>query len=835
MKDKVGKLSGNMEPRFDKYSPLASRSSRVDSYGGYERRPSYSAGSEYGNRSGYLSDYGGSTHSLASWDRGSSKSGRSYGPKSRESSPVSSRSSRYDSSPYSTYASYKGGVESSQPAPRKYERQSSRSSEYGSEYPRRYSRQDDYESSRRPSSIHVTKPMRAASPPSDSDSDDSAPEAEKSGSKPKYVTCRGTSPIADDSRETKPKKESVAKSISSTKRMKCAPADTKKDRYGRAVRGERVTPQADCSMQTTDQDKVSGRRSKYAGSGSGGALAPQGPSETYYKYKDKFVPSQQMKTVAPTFHSPSPPKSPFKDKYHEKHTPDVPEEKSWRKSVYGEPEKSKTSLRGDVTESETESKKRYPRTSTPKDPRKDPEKRSQGSDHDVRGGYRRSSSREGMLDEKTRRKRHGSKEIIDEKAPLTPENLSVRDSIEKVHNWKQKLPDQNVYYDEPHSPDGKYPPGYGGHREPKHAQKSNSGPSRYGRQDSIQSSVQSGREGSPPYSRDTSPGRKSRAHYRRSHTDTDNAIDEEDYARDSNLPNKDFRKSELNKADYDERYGHGFHRQHSRQHASSSDAFSRDESPNRMRHLQKQSSIEQRRIRRDSSREEVDDKRSRRDGWERDGGQVSDSSQFGFNREGSPNRVHGKRKPSRQGSKEDILGEIDETRQLSPYLDSRYGHQNDLAVSNESLADISQADMPHSISQHSMSSLPDIVPGANDEQKKGDNQTLKNAYISKMQDIDNLLDFSPNEEEFVENGKFERGDKSPNADVPTSPHYIANIKDIDDLLADKPRNLLDTPVPRHPKPMRPHSAKSEYLLNLRRFEFHQPLIFIKLMVRKYPL
>ncbi|KAL5021177.1 hypothetical protein ScPMuIL_000332 [Solemya velum] len=808
VKDKVGKFGGNMEPRYDKYSPLASRSARVDSYGGYERRPSYSAGSDsYGNRSGYMSDYGGSSHSLASWDRGSSKSGKSYGAKSRESSPVSSRSSRYDSSPYSTYVPYKSGVEASQPAPRKYERQVSapRTSDYGGDYPRRYSRQDDYDT-KRPSRdpIRVSKSKQAARPSSGSDSDDSAPEAEKAGSKTKYVTCRGTSPIADDNRETKPKKEKIEKSISSTKRVKFPTIEAKKDRFGRVMRGDRGAPQADCSMQTIDPDKAAGRRGKYGGSGSGGAPSSQGPSETYYKYKDKFAPTQQMKTVAPVFPSPSPPKSPFKDQYYDKNIPDVPEERSWRKSVYGEPEPSKMNHRPDVTESETESKKRYPRTSTPKDPRKDPDKRGQGSDQDVRGGYKRSSSREGVLDENTRRKRHGSKEILDEQQPLTPENLSVRDSIEKVHNWKQKLPDQNVYYDEPHSPEGKYPPGYGGHREPKHAQKSNSGPTRYGRQDSIQS----GQEGSPPYSRDTSPGRKSRAHYRRSHTDVDNVFDEEeDYSRDAHLPNKDFRKSDLNKAEFDKRYardGHPFHRQHSRTHASSSDAFSRDESPNRMRHLQKQSSIEQRRIRRDSSREDVDDKRSRRDGWEREGGQVSDSSQFGFNREGSPNRNHRKGKPSRQGSKEDILGEIDETRQLSPYLDSRYGHQNDLAVSNESLADISQADMPHSISQHSMSSLPDIVPGAKDDQRKGDNQTLKNAYISKMQDIDNLLDFSPNEEE------FERGDKKANANAPKSPHYIANIKDIDDLLADKPRNILDTPVPKHPKPMRPHPAKGEF-------------------------
>ena len=105
--------------------------------------------------------------------------------------------------------------------------------------------------------------------------------------------------------------------------------------------------------------------------------------------------------------------------------------------------------------------------------------------------------------------------------------------------------------------------------------------------------------------------------------------------------------------------------------------------------------------------------------------------------------------------------------------------------------------------------LPDIVPGSTSPQTdKGakahqQKQVKRNrsGYIGRQNDIDNLLDFSPNEDEFVERGKTSQ---AAEAKQRRSGGYSADSKNIDEVLVHKPRNLMDTPVPtHHPHPLRP--------------------------------
>ncbi|VDI19323.1 Hypothetical predicted protein, partial [Mytilus galloprovincialis] len=452
---------------------------------------------------------------------------------------------------------------------------------------------------------------------------------------------------------------------------------------------------------------------------------------------------------------------------------------------------------------------------------------SQISDRESRPDYNRSSSRESILDDnQSRRRRTNSREILDvpgvhdeqppplpprrlrsremldapdPEAPLTPETISLRDSIAKVHEWKQQLPEPDSYYGDRLTAkplkgrrlDGKAP---SDHSEeyfsaqdypppPPHKTSRDVSPDRgrtgreqrqsggYYRTDSRADSVRSTRENSPSYSRDTSPNRlrsRPRRNLSREHS-IDNVFDD-----DPRLPNKDFRKSALNKSEsnYFEkgdpdgvRYRNqdGVPIKGNRKSGSSSDAFSRDDSPNRAR-----------RMRREGSREDIiDDRRP---------GHTSDSSNFGFNREGSPNRNQGRRVRSRQNSREDMLddrkhsrpnsreGMIDDRRSnMSSRSNSRHNSREDvlddrgkrfsardrphsLAVSNESLAHLSNEGSlrsinsvvtddgtvkksPSSAFSNENQALPDIVNGGKLSPRKD-----KSGYINQKQDIDHVLD-----------------------------------------------------------------------------------------------
>ncbi|XP_029642012.1 FH1/FH2 domain-containing protein 3 isoform X4 [Octopus sinensis] len=377
---------------------------------------------------------------------------------------------------------------------------------------------------------------------------------------------------------------------------------------------------------------------------------------------------------------------------------DAPSERTWRKAVYGDaPPPSRSSRRrGDEFESELSafeddgapSKWRYgPRTSTPnpnpiqeheyeesRSSRK--ERRSQGGSRDGKPGFSRSSSRDSMLDDKPRRRRHGSKErqpegaLKSENSSLTPENLSLRDSIEKVEHWKQNL------LTEPHRHPGvgaeKNRDNYNRHQrpEPREVSPERSGSrwkqdSRYSRQES-----RSAREDSPSFSRDSSPNRRNkyRAHKHSSKGSEIDSLAE----RDQNLPNKDFRKSDLNKANVE--VNQNVFRKVGKGSGSSSDAFTRDESPNanirRNVAPSRQTSNESgRRIRRENSREDIiDDRQPPHGGYRHPGSRPGEgfegaSDSGGFSREDSPNRYMRGGKPplpgraSRQSSVEDMLDE----------------------------------------------------------------------------------------------------------------------------------------------------------------------------------
>ncbi|XP_071172443.1 FH1/FH2 domain-containing protein 3-like isoform X28 [Mytilus edulis] len=697
VRDRIQKFAGG-ESRGNKemYTPLHSvrGTSQSRDGPGWDKYSTRTTSSDpYANRSGYLSDYGGSNRSLASYDRGSSRSGRSYGgPPSRESSPISSRSSRYgdytSASPYSTY-------ESSPSVSRRFDRQQS----------------VDYSPRREPDGSHrrrdsINEHIKPPPPPSkrrekitsdETDTDDSAPEAEKDGSKGRFKISRGTSPMHEGEtprREQKKNKIRDRKAIARTKRIRNTTREIRRENIYKefkemadaSVQTNDVAPRRRGRRQVSESDDMRDKAALAAMAmmeESGGANSP---NDSFYKTRDKFNDPSVPASPGYTSSDPNTKRFSHRDKNESLH--DVPGEKSWRQSVYGD-------------EAEEKRGRPNPRTSTPMSATdKRSSRNSQISDRESRPDYNRSSSRESILDDnQSRRRRTNSREILDvpgvhdeqppplpprrlrsremldapdPEAPLTPETISLRDSIAKVHEWKQQLPEPDSYYGDRLTAkplkgrrlDGKAP---SDHSEeyfsaqdypppPPHKTSRDVSPDRgrtgreqrqsggYYRTDSRADSVRSTRENSPSYSRDTSPNRlrsRPRRNLSREHS-IDNVFDD-----DPRLPNKDFRKSALNKSEsnYFEksdpdgvRYRNqdGVPIKGNRKSGSSSDAFSRDDSPNRAR-----------RMRREGSREDIiDDRRP---------GHTSDSSNFGFNREGSPNRNQGRRVRSRQNSREDML------------------------------------------------------------------------------------------------------------------------------------------------------------------------------------
>lgn len=916
VKDRIQRFSTgeNRSSRQDMYSPLSSN--RAPSVGrdlsyGYDKHSARSASSDpYANRSGYLSDYGGSTRSFGSYDNSSLRSGRSYGGASRESSPVSNRSSRYEysgsaSPSYSTYTS-----EASPPVSRKYERQQARPSE--TEY-------DPYER-RRSRDYGIPPPPRKEMISSESDTDDSAPEAEKDGVKGRYLISRGTSPIPEGGtrREIKQYKRGKSNSIAKTKRIRPLSRELRRDgRY----RGRPSTNVVDCSTQTLEppSPRRSRRGSMGSNAGSGGvdmrekaalaALAMMedggggtGAGEAFYKYRDKF-----SNPMPPGYSDDGNKSKRYGYRDSEPAVADVPGEKSWRKAVYGDVETPKSSVADSEDEGPVRRRRRAPRTSTPKSPNeidmedtRSSRYRQKDIDRDPRPDYHRSSSRDSILDETPRRKRHSSRELLDDPvepaiivhspvdpqppvqrrrrhgsrellddpvdadAPLTPENLSLRDSIEKVQQWKQQLPLQDPFSGEvnpvpsgpvrkleagfPRSDSGEY---FSAHDYPpskssKHSERDLS--SRDVSPDRMRGR-RSMREPSP--TRDESPPSR-RGRRGRLRSDRDDNVFANDSGQDYRIPNKSYRKSNLNRsldldddADGDSNLraarsdsrGLNPPAQGNRKSGSSSDAFSRDDSPNR-RHS-RQSSYESRRIRREGSREDaLDDRKQRRDGHQSDRGQHSDSSHYGFNREDSPNRFQfvNRRQKSRHNSREDNLDDRKPySRQGShdDVLDDRgtaYNRPKSLGVSNESLAHMSNSSSipsmnsvvpddgnlrkttstssvmsnetratpsPRSPNNSGMqkgmkndSGLPDLVSGSNEANSQQSSRKppqqakrTKSGFIGTNMDIDNLLN---SDDEDSKLGK--------------------NVYKADGKNVRKSQNLMDAPVPDHPHPIQPKSS-----------------------------
>ena len=947
--DRIKQFAPAEQSRSSGYTPLMSRKAQQRDYGGggggnWDKHSARSGGSDYSNRSGYMSDYGGSTPSLySSLDRTSSRSGLH----SRETSPVTNRMPRnYDysssasPSPYSTYKSSpdtqspsiahkferqgsrpsepyeRGGYErqSSRP-PEVYDRQNSRQLDIYEEPPARPRRRWEQEvygtqSSREPLPVSVKPPPKDYS---DSESEDSAPEDDK-GHKLRYMMSRGTSPY-HDTRDYRRNESGtgIAKAI----RVKNArsPRPQRPD-----LRRKRVV---DCAIQT-NLDEPSPRRSRRGGGGENAntredvaklaalALLQDGGgndadmSDTFFKYRDKFQGSSPgRQQPSPGRQQPSPrrqegSKFNFDDsstrmnrnerdqRYHDD-TLDVPDEKAWRKAVYGgdsSPSRS-PGLRRHQTEEdlrqagEMAKAKRLPKTSTPKVMR-EPEdmdadydspvedrppsgrerrsyndsenekRRSRQSDGEKRRSKQRSSSRDSILDDRPqsrRRQRTSSRELLDEpsspkqKVPLTPDSLSLRDSIDKVETWKQQLPPVNHHLnvDGVHrNPETGFPRSDSG--EYFSAVEHNSASGRASRDSDRRYKDKMYAQQSPtsPTTRHEplkseheeevlSPGgrrKRNRRHLSREMS-TDSVLDDEDMTH--HPVNKErYRKSELNRSEELERYEREELERRKRiysgaddlddvenvrQSGNSSEVFTTDDY-GRAR--------DRRHIARQGSREDVlDEKRTRKHDRRETDPHASDSSTFGFNRESSPNRPSSRTKRhSRNNSRDDVLKD----KIVPQHEQAQYMRPHSMGVSNESLAKLSgtgsiasmnsaltndgpirnsvslqsvesneakerpkEDRFPQSASQHSVNSagsggsLPDIVPGEEGNRAQVSNKPrTKSGYIGGTQDIDNLLSFSPNEEDFVEKGK-----------------------DLDEVLKSRQSHLMDTPVPREPSPLKP--------------------------------
>ncbi|KAL3860751.1 hypothetical protein ACJMK2_010826 [Sinanodonta woodiana] len=951
------------EPRsYDKYTPLSSgRKSDTNSRDKYSNR---SGGSEYSSKSGYLSDYGGSTPSLyGSWDRASSRSGSRQGGHSRETSPAPNRYGGYEysssasPSPYSTYKSSSDAAASpavhrkSEQRP-SFDRQASRNSELYDESPalRRRWEQNVYG----PGGNRNSVSLPVSTPPRDySDSEQSAPEAEKDTVQGNFYVCRGTSPMPDPESEKRRLRKDRESKISQVKKMKLPAKETKRE--SKYLKDSRRRNMVDCAVQTNmDQQPPPPRRNRGgSGGGSGSGLdrkeavalaaltvlnddtGDSGLGESYNKYRDKFnqLPPEERQISQKTDSKPSRQRS-VQPSYDD--SIEIPSERSWRKAVYGDPGPQSTGLKRHETKtdlSEVADKKvddqrwRQQRTSTPKsqgledgrppsgkergsyiesekdsrpssrrdrgsyhDSEKDKRRSNYESDREKRADYRRSSSKDSILDDKPRSRRHGSKDLVEgphacgtpDRSHLSPETISLRDSIDKVQQWKQTLPqeekaqqaglespkrfhrNESVEYSsaQEHDPNSGRSsrqrgdrPDRGVYKDTMYAQKSPTSP-----QHSHHDSHRSDKDGSPSgRSRDVSPTRR-RKRYRsqRSRELSDSVFTgEEEIAKEAMIPNKDFRKSELNRAKYESEQLHSEQNRDKHRHSradskghshrisgSSSDALSPQENKS---------------VRRQSSREDMLDEK-RRSRRQREGDpHASDSSQFGFNRDASPNRQtrSKQKKTSRQSSHEDILDERIEradVQQFNKIQSDPYGRPHSMIVSNESLAKLSGAgsiasinsamtddgtlrnansmasvtsnemfdgsrnQLPQSGSRQSMASnesagsLPDIVPDQQGEsaRKQQPVSRTRSGFIGQTVDIDNLLDFSPNEEDFIECGKATY--------VPAHKQrtYIDQTRDIDDILNKIiPAHLLDAPVPSTPYPLQPSPVSDDPpLINL---------------------
>ena len=585
---------------------------------------------------------------------------------------------------------------------------------------------------------------------------------------------------------------------------------------------------------------------------------------------------------------------------------DVPDEKNWRKAVYGDPTPppgALSRLKHYQTEEdlrmagESARARRMPLTSTPahmtipdddsmdsppdqdlrspsrRDRRsynesetekrrsqqsENEKRRSQQSENEKRRSqqsenegskYRRSSSRDSILDDKPnrrRRQRTSSREILDESEPsqksgrtaLTPDSLSVRDSIEKVHSWKQSLPpsiqdQQHLAVDQvSRHPDTGFPRSDSGEYFSAHEQN----PS--GKQ--YMDKMYAQQTASPPNYEEQhsggeeevlSPGghrrRKTRRHLSKELSQESSVFDED---RTHHPVNKEkMRKSELNRSEELERQEQEELERRHRIYAGEdpavvedslrqkrSEAYHRDESPSRRR---------KRYGSRHNSHDDIlDDNRTRKDNRDNDA-YVSDGSQFGFNREGSPNRQgYRSKRNSRHNSQEGVLDrdEVLVRAQEYPHAQehAQYMRPHSMVVSNESLANLSAASsipsmhsaltndgtIQNAASLQSITSnevqevptddqmtssggsLPDIVPGDNrsrEQLSKKNRKTDKynSGLIGRTEDIDNLLNFSPNEEEFVEKG---RG--------------------LQEVIKQQNAHILDAPVPREPSPLKPQGS-----------------------------
>ena len=500
VRDRISKFSpSDSKTNRDMYTPLSSRapSQTRDTYGsgggggsGYDRYNSRSGGGSdpYGNKSGYLSDYGGSsTRSYgSSYDKGSSRSGRSYGVQSRETSPVTHRSSKYDYAANSTaspYSSYKTASETSPAIERKFDRQASKNSEIeyaGKDYGDRYDRRRSRDMSR-------PTPRRKLS--SGSESDDSA--VEDSEPRGRYLISRGTSPMPVSESPRRDSRTKNKQSIAKTKRVKPNTRDNRRE--ARYFRGPAAV---DCGTQVNlDQGKSrrTRRDSVNYGGGDSNEIKERAAimtddsveleeREPFYKQREKFMNDPQE--------SPREQRRRARDQHEV--VEDPPSERSWRQSVYG----ASTPSRAQQQQQEDEEllskgrRRRHDNPPIPPEPDYDnpddsrpnsrrgerrsqgssarDSRKSQGSQRDVPApDYNRSSSRESMLDDKPRRRRHGSKELLDnphdsdvvmsppEEMPaaprrrrtnsrdmldesedqelLTQEKLCLRDSIDKVN------------------------------------------------------------------------------------------------------------------------------------------------------------------------------------------------------------------------------------------------------------------------------------------------------------------------------------------------------------------------------------------------------------------
>ncbi|XP_064640835.1 FH1/FH2 domain-containing protein 3-like isoform X14 [Lineus longissimus] len=762
-----------------------------DRYSSLDRYSTRSYGSDYGSKpSGYMSDYGAGTH------RGSMTSVSSYGGSSyksysgRDPSPASGytgRTSRYDystgssGSPYgSTYTSNASRRRSSVEAldrSRSVETPRTTSYAYGrpsgsgtvnnleTRDPAPYSRQSSRESQvfveRHPTHYEQTEPSE------ESESEGETPEAGMNGEGERLLINRGTSPSPADERGRN-RKPSDRKSISRTKRYFYPKKAVRIEIDGQVLVGEAAPPML-VNMATQTEPKE--RESSYSSSNSRNRYGSSSytPSGTYYKYSNspKYssgrTPSYSTSSAGSKY--PSSPttrtsagESSSRDTGGSKRDTGGTTRETGSSSSYRD--SGSTTNRDSGSQRQTESTSESTRGRSwreqvygddiPKDgePEEDQSRSSRSRKRrdltlpaDI-DSYPENSARARRL------KREKEKEEAERQAalaalhqqPLTPDLLTLKDSIDKVSKWRSQLTgDESDFATSPtpYSPGSSHPghsprsPGF--RNEPPHFPKPNEAAkhedgSHHGRPTSrnlqrVLSEEETIRHHSGR-SRDSSPTSLAsrRRRMKASRGDSGDSVFTADELedRDDRLPNKDFRKSVLNMAKTENNYEsprpferemspnqRRTHRDQIRQCAqehgwqepqrfvddgSSSDAFSRDQSPNA-------------RLQRDKTSK----RQYSRGGWEND----AEESSF-FSRDESPNRPpHGKppRPPSRQSSRE-------EQRKLS----RSDGQQSPLDIGPDA----------------KRVTLPDVAQEGPSGERRGSKQK-QDHFISHCMDIDDLL------------------------------------------------------------------------------------------------